>query len=583
MSWLVANTVVAAAIALLAVAIGRWLRPAPVVMHGLWLVVLLKLVTPPLWSVEVGTAPAPRPPVVLPLTSPMSPDSIAVAAATLPVVAAPAVAPARPVDWRLLAAIAWALGSAVMAWRIAGGLLRVRRHLRSLAPAAPRVAREVEGLARQLGVRMPIVLDDPTARSPFVVGLLRSRLVVSSAGLLAASDKGRAAVLVHELAHLRRGDHWLAHGELLLAVALWWHPLFWLARRELRHHAELAADAWAIASVPDATIDYAAVLVQAVAPSRSAVSAPTVLAASTVAGSAFETRLTMILNENVPCRASRAWWLPFTTLALGLFTTPVLAQSKEPDPVQVEIRINGKEVEELSGAERTALLKKLLAAEEQAEKPAKKPKAAEQKPKRKAKPALEPLVPTGEPESLQPLELGELLRSGLAEAKLEILADEGLKELGLDDDVCQLLDDLGSGRSIDGSIEAIVKAAMDGVMPMVEKELRADPDLKQSGLTDGVLKLVRGFLGDARNQDAIGELVRKATGEAMAGVQLQLLDDADLQQFVGKARKSAESGAGLMLEVAPESIEVVVEEPAAKPVKKAKKAKGKKKSSDEIR
>ncbi|HEX5272525.1 MAG TPA: hypothetical protein VFW33_18635, partial [Gemmataceae bacterium] len=64
-----ANAVMAAALALLAVAVGRvWRKPA--LRHGLWLLVLLKLVTPPLlpipvlpWSVEDEPAPAPAEPI----------------------------------------------------------------------------------------------------------------------------------------------------------------------------------------------------------------------------------------------------------------------------------------------------------------------------------------------------------------------------------------------------------------------------------------------------------------------------------------------------------------------------------------
>ena len=53
MTWIVANTAVALVLSVLALAVGRWLKPAPAIMHGLWLLVLLKLVTPPLFEVPV--------------------------------------------------------------------------------------------------------------------------------------------------------------------------------------------------------------------------------------------------------------------------------------------------------------------------------------------------------------------------------------------------------------------------------------------------------------------------------------------------------------------------------------------------
>ena len=41
--------------------------------------------------------------------------------------------------------------------------------------------------------------------------------------------EGRRAVLAHELAHLRRRDHWVRRLEMVAAVFHWWNPLFWLA------------------------------------------------------------------------------------------------------------------------------------------------------------------------------------------------------------------------------------------------------------------------------------------------------------------------------------------------------------------
>ena len=122
MNWLVVNTLTAAALALLTLAIGRWGRPAPAVMHGLWLFVLLKLVTPPLFEVPIDVSwarePAPVRTVVLPLTldaSPLAAPSPRVADAAPRSVATAAV----PWTWRRAAVLAWALASvlaSVLAW-----------------------------------------------------------------------------------------------------------------------------------------------------------------------------------------------------------------------------------------------------------------------------------------------------------------------------------------------------------------------------------------------------------------------------------------------------------------------------------
>jgi beta-lactamase regulating signal transducer with metallopeptidase domain/DNA-binding protein YbaB len=581
MSWLLANSAVAALLAVVVLLLGRFARPAPAVMHALWLFVLLKLVTPPLFEVplDLGWSATPTAQAVVPIELR---DLLALAdgvvvpdAADGPANAAPMPAPSA-VDWQAIVVWLWATGAVAMACWYAIGLWRGARRLRRMAPVSPRLRHEIEDMAARLGVPVPLLRDDPAAGSPYLWTFGRTSLVVPQQQLAAASAKGRAAVLAHELAHLRRGDHWLAHGELLLAVLLWWHPLFWFARARLRLWAELAADAWALASVPDAQLDYATALVDAVARPDSAAPAAAVLAVRPAVRSAFERRLTMILNENVPCRASAAWWLPFTTLALGLFAVPTAAQRPPQEPARVEIRVNGKQVDDLSGAERKALLRELLRAEEQREAepaqvqeeqpapPARRPKAqrsgkqkqaagddkVEQQRRRgvpmprNAAPdelAIEPSMPSeaemramiegGLAEMPSGAELRAMIEGGLAEARIEIEGDEDLRELGITDEVLGLLESVQSGEGLEESLDPLIKAAMRGAGQLVEKELRADPDLRELGLGDGLGKLVLGFLGDRRNQEMISDFVAKAMRQAAGEVKRELRADPELREL----------------------------------------------------
>src|SRR3954469_21880135 len=53
------NTLLAGALALVALAVSRVFR-RPALSHALWLIVLLKLITPPLWNVALPLIPAER-------------------------------------------------------------------------------------------------------------------------------------------------------------------------------------------------------------------------------------------------------------------------------------------------------------------------------------------------------------------------------------------------------------------------------------------------------------------------------------------------------------------------------------------
>ena len=72
-------------------------------------------------------------------------------------------------------------------------------------------------------------------------------LVLLPASILTATPPEMLdAIIAHELAHIRRGDHWVAWLELAAGVVWWWNPLFWFTRKRLRESAEMACDALAI-------------------------------------------------------------------------------------------------------------------------------------------------------------------------------------------------------------------------------------------------------------------------------------------------------------------------------------------------
>jgi hypothetical protein len=98
-----------------------------------------------------------------------------------------------------------------------------------------------------------------------VWGLGRLCLLFPS-GLLPRLDaKGRAALLAHELAHVRRRDHWVRVLELVVTGLYWWHPAVWWARREVREAEEVCCDAWAVWASGGHGRPYAVALLQVVA------------------------------------------------------------------------------------------------------------------------------------------------------------------------------------------------------------------------------------------------------------------------------------------------------------------------------
>ena len=72
----------------------------------------------------------------------------------------------------------------------------------------------------------------------------RPRLLVPSELWSATSLDERTSLLLHELAHLKRRDHWVRWLELIVGGLYWWHPAVWWGRRLLREAEEQCCDAW---------------------------------------------------------------------------------------------------------------------------------------------------------------------------------------------------------------------------------------------------------------------------------------------------------------------------------------------------
>lgn len=163
--------------------------------------------------------------------------------ATNEISVAPELAPVLPLlpTPELLAGV-WLLGATLCAaWLLLGRLLlaSLLRHTRS----GPEDLAHAAGLPRRARLRL---LDRPIA--PFCCGLFRPSVVLH-ASLTAPERRNQAlAVLRHEGAHLRQGDLRVQALFACLLPVLWWHPLYWLVRAQVRFCAEVLADAAAAGS-----------------------------------------------------------------------------------------------------------------------------------------------------------------------------------------------------------------------------------------------------------------------------------------------------------------------------------------------
>src|SRR5688572_9017189 len=141
----------------------------------------------------------------------------------------------------------------------------------------------------------PRLLMSRDAKMPFACGLATPTIVLP-AECENWSHERRLAVLLHELAHVRRRDL-LGHtlGRLVCAV-YWFHPLAWTAARQLRAESERACDDLALSCGTRAT-DYAEHLLEIVTSVRR--EATPMVALAMARRKEFEGRMLAILDPEL--------------------------------------------------------------------------------------------------------------------------------------------------------------------------------------------------------------------------------------------------------------------------------------------
>jgi beta-lactamase regulating signal transducer with metallopeptidase domain len=213
--------------------------------------------------------------------------------------------------------LGYALFTVVFLGWVILGLWRVYLLWRSARPApteAVALLREIAGPAAD-GVRL---LVSPRLDTPVAFGGWRPVIVVPE---LALTPEGRETLrygLAHEWSHVERGDVWRWYLVTFTQLLLFYQPLFWWLRRQLRLGQDYLADARA-ADQTDDPVEYAQYLVTL---ARRRLGAPGLVLGITDRRSNLTRRVHMLLLNRTPLsrRCRFAWTCGAVLLAVGLMT-----------------------------------------------------------------------------------------------------------------------------------------------------------------------------------------------------------------------------------------------------------------------
>jgi bla regulator protein BlaR1 len=132
-------------------------------------------------------------------------------------------------NWALLAILGvWACGFASVALIRFRGWLRIRAAVRASTPI---------DIPAAVAVR-----SSPGLLEPGVVGLVHPILLLPAGIVGSLTPPQLAAVLVHELCHVRRRDNLFAAIHMIVEAMFWFHPLVWWIGAKLVEERERACD-----------------------------------------------------------------------------------------------------------------------------------------------------------------------------------------------------------------------------------------------------------------------------------------------------------------------------------------------------
>ena len=145
--------------------------------------------------------------------------------------------------------LGWLAGVMVMSGRLALGFLGVRLLLGTRRPPSSDLLACAGQLGKRLGMRsLPEISLSERLGEAIVVGLWRPVILLPLAWAVETPPDVLAAVIAHELAHVRRWDLWVSLAQRVLETLLFYHPAVWWLSRRLSLERELCTDELAIAA-----------------------------------------------------------------------------------------------------------------------------------------------------------------------------------------------------------------------------------------------------------------------------------------------------------------------------------------------
>lgn len=242
-----------------------------------------------------------------------------------------------PVSWALAIFVVWAAVAALLMARVGLGLWQLRK-LRASCPAID--AATLDPLLRTTlqtfqAVRSVDLCQSDRLQVPTAIGFLKPAVVLPTWAMQELSTTELNAILIHELAHLRRRDDWTNLAQQVVKALLFFHPAVWWIESKLALEREMACDDAVLAETANPR-GYAQCLISMA--EKSFLRRSLALAQAAV-NRVHQTslRVSQILDAN-RSRATRVWKPALYSVA-AFFVACLVSSSHAPEIVAFKDRI----------------------------------------------------------------------------------------------------------------------------------------------------------------------------------------------------------------------------------------------------
>jgi beta-lactamase regulating signal transducer with metallopeptidase domain len=149
-----------------------------------------------------------------------------------------------PVSWAFYFLVPWAVIAFIGLVRIGIGLWQVRRLRRTAVPVD---SDAVNVMLQKAAENFPTarrvnICESDGVRVPTAIGFFRPMVLIPSWAVRELPSTELTAVVLHELAHLRRWDDWTNLLQKIVGAILFFHPAIWWIRSHLSLEREMACD-----------------------------------------------------------------------------------------------------------------------------------------------------------------------------------------------------------------------------------------------------------------------------------------------------------------------------------------------------